>query len=79
MMDLEMMELVSKALAALEAGNSNGAYFILKDAVSIYDERMENEYEVYSDAFQMREKAERKVTISPLSHPTVSLTPQANN
>jgi len=64
-MDLEVLELVNKALEALEAHKSNDAYFILKDAVKIYDERFEAEYEAHYDAFGLG----GKVTIQ-VSEPT---------
>lgn len=76
-MDIEILEMVSKALEALTTKDNNTAESILRDIVSVYNERMENEYEVYSDAFQWREKAARKVAISLVSHPEVSLTQQA--
>ena len=66
-MDLEILELVNKALEALENGKSNDAYFILKDAVSIYDERFADEFATHSDPMGWQEKLARR---EAMSHPT---------
>jgi phosphate uptake regulator len=70
-MDLEVLEMVSKALEAIVAHDATKAEHILRDIVSVYDERMDDE--AVSAA-----QAARKVSISVMSHPSFSLTQQAN-
>ena len=76
-MDLEVLEMVSEALAALVANDPTRSEYILRDIVSVYDERMEAEAEVATDAL-LREKAQRKVSISRMSHPSFTMNQQAS-
>jgi hypothetical protein len=66
-MDLEILELVNKALASLTSGEAIRAENILRDIVSIYDERMDTEAPT---------PPKSKVTIGLMSYPEVILAPQ---
>lgn len=66
-MDLEILELVNKAITSLTSGEATRAENILRDIVSIYDERMDAEAPT---------PTVRKVTIGLMSDPEVILAPQ---
>ena len=62
-MDLEILELVNKALTSLTSGDATRTENILRDIVSIYDERFAGEAPAPVS----------KVTIGLMSHPEVML------
>lgn len=57
-MDLEIQEMITRAFTEAEAGNFDTAKSVLKDALSIFDRRMNEEASFYGEEILAEDLAE---------------------